>query len=314
MEQSGGMIMIKLFVLITFMMLITACGSGEELDYITIKGEAEAGDRLSVTLEESEDAVNMAFASVVSPKETSAKYQLLVDYMEEAFDKPVNVIRKQTYDEVNELLKNGDVDIGFICSLSYVLGREAGYLEGVATPVVDGEDRYKSYLIVNRNSDIEDIDDLEGKRFAYMDPYSYSGRLAMLNMLDERGYDPDSFFKKTFYTYSHDYSVSAVAKGAVDGATVDSILYDLLKQNNHPDADKIRIIEEGIPAGAPPVVVSSQIDPDLKAQFTDALLSLHESSEGQVILDSIQIDAYTRLEPSHYDPIQEIVDRIGDFQ
>lgn len=301
-------------LLVLSLFFITGCTQSESLDYITIKGEAEAQPKEVTASEEEEDAVNIAFASVVSPKETSAKYQLLVDHMEKAFGKPVNVIRKQTYDEVNQLLKDGDVDIGFICSLSYVLGREAGYLEGVATPVVDGEDRYSSYLIVNRDSDIHDIQDLKGKRFAYMDPYSYSGRLAMLDMLDERGYDPDSFFKKTFYTYSHDYSISAVAKGAVDGATVDSILFDLLAENSHPDAEQIRIIEQGIPAGAPPVVVSSQIDPELKELFTDELLSLHESAEGQAILDSVQIDAYTRLQPSHYDPIQDIVDRIGDFQ
>ena len=263
--------------------------------------------------DEQENIVNIAFASVVSPKETKSKYELLVDYIEDELERPVNVIRKQTYDEVNQLLKNGEVDIGFICSLSYVLGREEGFLEGVATPVVNGEDMYRSYLIVNKNSDHYELEDLQGARFAYMDPYSYSGRLAMLDLIDQKGFNRETFFKETFYTYSHDYSVNAVAKGAVDAASVDSILFDLLIENDNDYANEIRIIDKGSYAGAPPVVVSSQIDPVLKGQFINIMLTLHENPEGKDILDQVQIDSYTGLKPSHYDPIADIVEKIGDF-
>ncbi|ADI00108.1 substrate-binding domain-containing protein [Salisediminibacterium selenitireducens] len=312
MKTTFWLILITIFIL-------TGCSGSQDMDYISIKSDsAEAAQESHPEMEAleriNEDTVTIAFASVVSPEETSSKYELLVNHIQEELDQPVHIVRKQTYDEVNQLLETGEVDIGFICSLSYVLGREQGYIEGIATPVVDGQDVYRSYLIVNKNTDIHAIDDLKDKRFAYMDPYSYSGRLAMLDMLHQNGFDPDTFFKKTFFTYSHDYSISAVAKGAVDGASVDSILFDLMVENEHPYTEEIRIIEKGTYAGAPPVVVSSKIDPDLKELFTEKLLSLHQSPEGQHILNSIQIDAYTELKPADYDPIAEIVNTIGDFR
>ncbi|AOM83494.1 substrate-binding domain-containing protein [Salisediminibacterium beveridgei] len=302
-------------VMMLFIFLLAGCSNERDLDFITIKSEdvSEMSQEDIQIRDNHEDIVNIAFASVVSPKETKSKYELLVDYIEEELERPVNVIRKQTYDEVNQLLKNGEVDIGFICSLSYVLGREEGFLEGVATPVVNGEDMYRSYLIVNKNSDLYELEDLQGTRFAYMDPYSYSGRLAMLDLIEQKGFNRETFFKETFYTYSHDYSVNAVAKGAVDAASVDSILFDLLIENDNDYANEIRIIDKGSYAGAPPVVVSSQIDPELKGQFINIMLTLHENPEGKDILDQVQIDSYTGLKPSHYDPIADIVEKIGDF-
>lgn len=301
--------------MLLFIFLLASCSNEQDLDFITIKSESvsEMSQEDVQIGDEQENIVNIAFASVVSPKETKSKYELLVDYIEDELERPVNVIRKQTYDEVNQLLKNGEVDIGFICSLSYVLGREEGFLEGVATPVVNGEDMYRSYLIVNKNSDHYELEDLQGARFAYMDPYSYSGRLAMLDLIDQKGFNRETFFKETFYTYSHDYSVNAVAKGAVDAASVDSILFDLLIENDNDYANEIRIIDKGSYAGAPPVVVSSQIDPVLKGQFINIMLTLHENPEGKDILDQVQIDSYTGLKPSHYDPIADIVEKIGDF-
>lgn len=296
-------------------LLLIGCSNDKDLDFITVKSEtvAEMSQEDVPVTDNENSAVNIAFASVVSPKETKSKYTLLVDYIENELDRPVNVVRKQSYDEVNQLLKNGEVDIGFICSLSYVLGREEGFIEGVATPVVNGEDLYRSYLIVNKSSDLYELEDLKGTRFAYMDPYSYSGRLAMLDLIDQKGFNQETFFKETFYTYSHDYSVNAVAKGAVDAASVDSILFDLLIKNDNKYANQIRIIDKGTYAGAPPVVVSSQIDPELKSQFINIMLTLHENPEGKEILDNIQIDAYTGLKPANYDPIADIVERIGDF-
>ena len=38
------------------------------------------------------------------------------------------------------------------------------------------------------------------------------------------------FFSNTIYTYSHDNSIMAVAKGMVDGASVDGLIWEFYHQ------------------------------------------------------------------------------------
>lgn len=301
---------------ISFLLLLflVSCSQTSDMAYLEITTSDKKEEVPEGIIGKEEEVLNVAFASVVSPKETKSKYQLLVNYLEEKLEMKLNVVQKQSYDEVNQLLKTGEVDVAFICSLSYVLGKEEGYLEGIAVPVVNGENIYRPYLIVHRNSKIKKLEDLEGKRFAYMDPYSYSGKLSMLDMLNQKGYEEEAFFDRTFYTYSHDYSVSAVARGAVDGAVVDSMLFDLLMNMKNEDAAQVKIIEKGSYAGAPPVVVSDQLDDSIQKEITEVMLNLNENKEGEKILDSIKIDSYAVFEEKNYLPIEEILQRIGGFE
>ncbi|WNF36196.1 phosphate/phosphite/phosphonate ABC transporter substrate-binding protein [Bacillaceae bacterium IKA-2] len=305
------MITIKRIWIIIFLSLIfTACNQAEELVYIPLTSSDLKND--VIVFEESNDAIKVAFSSVVSPEETRYKYNLLVKYLEDHLDRPITIIQKQTYKEVNELLKNGEVDLAFICSLSYVIGTNEGYMEDVATTVIDGKDVYRSYIITHKNSGLESLDDLKGKRFAFADPYSYTGRLAALAMLNDKGYTAKQFFEETFYTYSHDYSISAVARGAVDAAAVDSILFDMLLDLENEDAMQIQIVEIGPWAGAPPIVVSSKTDPELKRKIEKLILTLNDNQRGRNILEELMIEKYIPINRDNYEPIRDALKLMGD--
>lgn len=262
--------------------------------------------------EEPVNTIRTAFASVVSPEETRHKYDLLIKYLEDHLERPITIIQKQTYEEVNELLKNGEVDLAFICSLSYVIGVDEGYVVDVATTVIDNKDLYRSYIITHENSGLETLKDLKGKRFAFVDPYSYTGRLAALDMLNSLGYTPEEFFEETFYTYSHDYAISAVARGAVDAAAVDSILFDMLLDLQNEDAIQIQIVEKGPWAGAPPIVVSNKTDNKLKDQIKELILTLDDNPRGRQILKELKIEEYVPINRENYEPIRNAKNLMGN--
>lgn len=292
-----------------FFLLLMACSQS---NYAQVPLKATDGDTILANIE-SDNAIKVAFASVVSPQETRAKYDLLVNYLEEKLDRPIMIVQKQTYDEVNQMLKAGEVDLAFICSLSYVIGKKEGFLEGIAAPKINGSDQYRSYVITHINSDIESFEDLEGKRFAFADPYSYSGRLAVLEMLNKRGLTT-AFFDDVFYTYSHDYSVSAVARGAVDAAAVDSLLFDQLVSLKNEDAMLVKVIERGTYAGTPPIVVSQKTDERLKQTIKDVILNLKKDPVGHEILKELKIDEYVPIEDEKYLPIKNLLPLLGGEQ
>lgn len=310
----GGYIVKKLLLL--FFLFLVSCSSKETVDIPLIATADEtpihfAEEENPIQFAEGESPIKIAFASVASPQQTRVKYNLLVNYLEEKLNRQITIVQKQTYDEVNQMLKVGEVDIAFICSLSYVLGTQEGYIEGIAAPKVRGSDQYRSYIITHINSDIEAFEDLEGKRFAFADPYSYSGRLAVLDILDERGLTTD-FFEETFYTYSHDYSISAVARGAVDAAAVDSVIFDSLVELDHEDASLVKIIEVGKFAGMPPIVVSKKTDETLKQEVKNIILSLENDPVGVEILHELNIDEYIPLDDQNYLTIKNNLHLLGE--
>lgn len=293
------------------LLFLSACGIDEQLTYIQI--EAPEGFIKSDVKEETEDEIVVALASVISPEETRSKYNILIKYLEDKLNRPIVLVQRQTYDEVNQLIKKGRVDVAFICSLSYVLGVKEGYMEGLVVPKVDGKVLYQSYIITRKDSDINYLEKLKGKRFAFTDPVSFSGRLSTLYTLDQLEYTAEEYFGEIYYTYSHDNSIQAVLGGVVDGASVDSALYDQLKKLHPDEMDNLQIIEKGPMVGTPPVVVSKSIDPKLKNEIRDILINLGTTQEGIGILDELSIDEYVVTDYNRYQPIENMLYLLGDY-
>lgn len=257
------------------------------------------------------DSVRVAFAALVSPQESFYKYQNLVNYLEAQIGRKIEVVRRQTYQEVNDLLGTGEVDFGFICSLSYVIGLDEGTLTGIAAPIVDGSSFYRSYLICRSDSGFSMLEDLKGKTFAFTDPLSYTGRLSMLKLLyDQTGYGED-YFREVFYTYSHDSSIHAVHLGIVDAASVDGLIYEELVAAQSDLVSNVNVIYKGPAAGMPPVVASTKADEGLRNEFQKALLGMAADEAGRPILEGLGYDQFEVPDDNNYEVIREALNAIG---
>ncbi|MED4354483.1 phosphate/phosphite/phosphonate ABC transporter substrate-binding protein [Schinkia azotoformans] len=300
---------VSFIVLTMILIFLTSCAPQNEAKINLYTNEVQ--ESLESTVYD-DNTLIIAIASVVSPKESLEKYQGLVAYLEKKLGQPVKVIQKQTYGEVNQLLKDGTADITLTCSLAYRIGSKEGYMEGLVAPVIKGESLYQSYIVTNKNNSYDSLDDLKGKRFAFVDPISYSGRLSVLDMLNEKGYMADTFFEKTFYTYSHDYSLLAATNNVVDGAAMDSLLFNQLLLEQNPDVLNLKIIGKGKMAGTPPIVMKKSLDPALKVKLRELILSLEEDPNGQQILKSLGIDKYVDVNENNYKIIDDLIDQFGD--
>jgi len=141
----------------------------------------------------------------------------------------MEIIQRQTYSEINDLLGAKEVDVAFICSGPYVDGRKKFGLKILAVPVVHGEKVYRSYILVNIDSPIKSFNELRGGKFAFVDPNSNTGYLVPKYMLAKLNETPKSYFKETFFTYSHDKSIEAVSNNFADGCAIDGLIWEFMK-------------------------------------------------------------------------------------
>lgn len=250
--------------------------------------------------------IKIGVASMITPVDAVKYYQVIMDYLGEQLEQPVQMVHRRTYKEMDSLLEKSEVKIAFIGSAPYVKNHDKFGAELLAAPSVNGSPQYHSYIIVHKDSPIKSFSELKGKIFAFTDPRSNTGKLYPEYLLKTMAYTPEKFFKRFIYSYSHNRSVEMVAKKVVDGAAVESLIYEHMVKRNSPYAAQTKVIKRSPPYGIPPVVVTKDIDPVLKQQLRDAFLNMDKTAKGKEILDAMMIDGFVRIADSAYDSIRKM--------
>jgi phosphonate transport system substrate-binding protein len=254
--------------------------------------------------------LRVAVAAVISPKETFVYYRQLLDYIGHKLGRKVQLIQRKTYSEINELFPKGQIDLAFICSGPYAVSKEIYGFEALATPIVRGIPFYHSYLIVNKDSPYQKIEDLRDHVFAFTDPKSNTGALVPTYWLAEMGERPEAFFSSVNYTYSHDNSIMAVAKNLVDGATVDGHIWEYYNVKKPIYTSKTRVIKKSQPFGSPPLVSSVHLPTKLKEKIRNTLFSMHQDPDGRRILEELMIDRFAAPREIWYEIIRNIEQKV----
>lgn len=260
-----------------------------------------------------DEPLRVAIAAVVSPQSTMRAYGDLVTYLGEWMGREEQMVQGQTYTEINELLKASQVDVALVCTGAYVVGERDFGMELLVVPQVGGETVYRSYIIVPADSSARSLLDLRGKVFAFTDPMSNTGHLAALYMLKGMDETPSHFFRKTIFTYNHDKSIRAVAGRLVDGAAVDSLVYDNPVAIEPAFREKVRVIETSPPYGIPPVVVHPRLSPEVRARLRDILLTMHQDEEGKAILARLHIDRFVLPDKGAYNSVRQMLEAVGKW-
>ena len=260
------------------------------------------------------DKLRIAVGAIISPAVSLTFYEDIFDYIGENLGREVEMVQRKTYTEVNFLMKESRIDAAFVCSRPYVEGHRNFGLEILCVPVCFGKTEYCSYFIVHKDSPIQNLEELRGKVFAFSDPLSNTGMLIPTYTLAKMGETPESFFRRYIFTYSHDNSIRSVAEKFVDGAAVDSLIWEYLNTKEPEWTAQTRIIYESTPCAIPPMVVLPGIDQELKDKLRSAFLNMHNDTRGREILKKVLIDRFTVIEDNAYDSIRQMETFLKDFR
>lgn len=301
----------RIILICIFLLLITSCATSSSESIIAVDLENLSPLPTSVDIEVT--PLRVAIAAVISPQGSAESYELLLDYLSAELDRPVEAVQRRTYMEVNDMLQNGEVDVAFVCTSSYLVGKRDFGMQLLVAPMVHGEAAYRADLIVPANSLVNKLSDLRDMVFAFTDPISFTGRMYPTYMLQQIGETPDDFFNRTFFTYSHDDAIYAVADGLADGASVDALVLDFAIKRD-PDLEaRLKVIHTSEPFGIPPVVVGPQLRPQLKAQLEDILLNMHNNPNGLKALQALDYDQFVPISDDAYQSALTIENQFNLF-
>ncbi|MCK6544797.1 PhnD/SsuA/transferrin family substrate-binding protein [Myxococcota bacterium] len=255
--------------------------------------------------------LRIAVAEMESPRDIYVDYVHLFGEVARRLGLRAELIQRRTYAEVNDLLDAGTIDAALLCTGGYLelAHRSPRSIELVAVPVVDGRDTYQALLIVPAASTADDLADLKGKRFAFTDELSLTGRAWVLQGLRRMGVRADGYFASEVYTHGHDRSINAVARGIVDGASVHGIVWEHARARDRTLDERVRVIDRSEPFGITPFVVSTRgLPPEQRARLTEVLLALDRDAEGLALLRGARIDRFEAPPAGHYDSAKKAVE------
>lgn len=163
-----------------------------------------------------EHPIKVLFVPSVDANVIVSGGQMMADALNQATGMTFEVSVPTSYAATIEEMCASPADtMGFIPALGYVFANELCGVDVAFKAVRRGWDVYWAQFLVARDSDIQTIEDLDGKKWGYTDAGSTSGYMFPLAMLKEAGVEPS----ESIATGGHPQAVKAVYNGEVDFAT-----------------------------------------------------------------------------------------------
>ena len=262
--------------------------------------------------------IKFFFVPSIDTELIQEKVKFLKKYLEKETGYFVDVLVPTNYITVVEAFGTKRADFAVINTFGYLLAHKK-YKAQVALVITRFKlSTYRSQIIVRADGPIKTVKDLEGKKFAFVDPASTSGYML-----------PTYFLKKkniklgdTVFAKRHDNVVTMVYQGQVDaGAAFYSppekgAIQDArrLVRTQYPDVEKkikILTLTDAVPND--PVIYRYGLEEGMKEKVIGTLLKYMDTVEGKDVLHSLYgFTGMKKADNSTYDEVRSMLNMIGE--
>ena len=218
-----------------------------------------------------------------------------------------------SYIAVVEALGAKRADIATLNAPGYILAHSRFKTEARLIVQRRGSITYQSQIIARADGPIKSLADIEGKKFAYVDPMSMSGYLMPQKLFTDKKIKP----QETIFAQRHDNVVTMVYQKQVDaGATWHSPPHKgemqdarLLVQTQYTDIEKqVKIIHLTDHFPNDPIVFRAGLPEKIKEDTINALLSYMSTKEGKKIFhELVRATGLVKCSDSTYDGVRKLL-------
>lgn len=145
--MQSGLKLFGLFLLLgCFLALLAACTTATAADGTPV---VRLGDLQPLPPTPPVEVVplRVAVGAVISPRGNVESYTPLLDYLGRKLNRPVEMMQRRTYLEVNDLLRDGEVDVAFVCTSADIAGKQDFGMQLLVAPRVADTTVYYSNLL-----------------------------------------------------------------------------------------------------------------------------------------------------------------------
>lgn len=260
-------------------------------------------------------AVNQPLRVAVIPARSSEqqehKLQSLAAYLHQIIKRPVDIQIAKNYQEAVNLLVEEKVEMAYLGALSYIKAHDRNpNIQPLVLPIEQrtGRPWYTGAIIANTDQGMNSLEDLKGKRFAFVNPASTSGFLMPMNAFQKEGIDPTTDFEAIRYSGNHDQAAADLRAGLVDAIATEKAIFLQIQEQGKLPSSNYKIIWESEPIPSTPIVINTKkFSPRTITELKRALIN---SPEGIVDVNGSNSNGYTVAKDSDFEEIRQIYTRL----
>lgn len=265
-----------------------------------------------------ENPVKLFFVPSIDSNLITEKAQDIKRFLEQETPYKYKISVPNSYIAVVEAFGTKRADVSTLNTFSYILAYEKYGAQALLTSIRYGLPTYRGQIIARADSKVKTLKDIEGKKFAYVDPSSTSGYLLPKKLFIENHIKPSN----TVFAQKHDNVVTMVYNRQVDaGATYHTPIEEgkindarKLVKTQYPDVEeKVVIIHLTEPIPNDPIVFRKDLPEEMKNIIAEGFIKYVGTSAGKETLNTIfSITALKRSTDKDYDEIRIMLKKLGE--
>lgn len=252
-----------------------------------------------------EKVIKMGFVPLKNSEKLVEDLKPISDYLSERLGVKVEAFTASNYIGVVEGLGSGSVDFGIIPPFSSLLAQKQSNAKPILTSKgKTGKPGYTAELYVRKDSGIKSLQDVKGKKIAFVDPSSSSGYIYPGAMLVQAGLNLD---KDISYQFSggHDKSLQLLLNKDVDViATFDGVEDRYAKDFPQAKTDIQKLATSDMIPGVM-VTASSKMDKELQEKLEKALRDIEKDPKMKELFTKMfSITGFTDVDQDAYKKVE----------
>ena len=208
----------------------------------------------------------------------------------------------RTYERVLEELQAGNLEVAWLGTVFYCrIPREKLPGKPLVSPIWRGKDSYEGQFLVRADSSIASVEDLRGKKVAFVSRDSSSGYLFPMSILNRHGIQEQDLGQIDFLD-KHDSVAWAVFMQQFDaGACFAGILESSAFQSKQ---DQFRVLAKTGPIPNEPLVLRKGLADELGERLVELLVS----EEANHVIQNIRaLTGFHRTTDAAYEPVRRML-------
>lgn len=239
----------------------------------------------------------LAILAYQAPDMLQRKGKAIADHLETHQSARVVPMFPASYESLSALLEADGCEIVWCSPFIWRRLRDRIHFTVGAKIAIQNRDTYGSLLIVRRDDPAQSIQDLKGRRIAYVDMQSSSGFYIPNIYLHSLGIDPAAHFSQMIFSGNHDLAVRDLLENRADVAAV----YDRVMEVESGlfDTAEIRILcHAGVVPNAP-ILIANSVPENERKEIQRLLLDAGSMESGRKMLEVLyELDHLTQFLPA----------------
>jgi phosphonate transport system substrate-binding protein len=198
------------------------------------------------------------------------------------------------------------MDGAFFGSFTYALAHEKLGVNVLARPEGrDGASTYHGMIFVRKDSGIVSIEQMQGKRFVFVDKATTAGYLLPLSYFQKQGKNFRVFLREYYFSGTHEDAIYDVLNKKADIGAAKNTVFDRLARSDKRISEELLVLARSPEVPENALAVRKGLEGALASRIQSALLGMDSDPEGAMVLEEFGARRFILTRHSDYGPVYD---------